>query len=225
MKKIDLNVDLGEGFGFDRELLAVCTSANVCCGEHAGSEELTRETVALCREMGVRVGAHPGYPDRTFMGRRSCKELLVLKAQDLEESLIEQVGRIEGAAYLKPHGAFYNDSARGDGMGETLWRILEATRWPLMGLAESKHETIARSAGVKMILEGFADRAYTDDGFLVPRSEPGAVLSSVGEKAKQAVWLAERVDSICVHGDEEDSVATVTAVRVALEKAGYEVGF
>ncbi len=224
VKTIDLNVDLGEGFPWDRQLLEFASSANVCCGVHAGSVELALETVMVCDSMGVRAGAHPGYPDRKGFGRRGWELLEEGLRGSVAGSVLDQVRGLEGkVAYLKPHGGFYNDSARGGDAAEVLALVLTRFGLPLMGLEGSFHESVSRTAGVSLIREGFADRRYTEDGFLVPRSEAGAVLGSVEEKVEQALWLAERVDSICLHGDEVDSVETIRAVRSALEERGYLV--
>ena len=225
MKRIDLNVDLGEGCPWDKELLEFATSANVCCGAHAGSAEFAIETARMCRKMGVRVGAHPGYPDSAHFGRRPWSELDTDLQGEVMASVLAQAAILDGRfAYIKPHGGLYNDSARGGVVGATVATLLGRYSVPLMGLAGSFHETVAQTVGVKLIREGFADRRYGDDGLLVPRSEPGAILNSKEEKVAQALWLAERVDSICMHGDEEDSVATIQAVREALERSGWEVG-
>jgi UPF0271 protein len=250
MKKIDLNADLGEGFGYDDALLSIVTSANVCCGVHAGDPELTRLTVEKCLERGVRVGAHPGYPDRDSMGRRPMepgKERVYL------DSILSQIRSFcyaYPAAYLKPHGAFYNDTARvlaqnwdsmtthptarspyeagGVALSEVpgtgvLIMALRLTRVALMGLPGTMHEPIAARAGSPFIREGFADRRYLADGRLAPRSEPGAVLTEAPEVVEQAISLAASVDSICLHGDTPDAAGLAEAVRVGLERAGFEV--
>ena len=191
-KTIDLNVDIGEGFPYDRELLSFASSANVCCGVHAGSEDLSRETVALCKLQRVRIGAHPGYPDRESMGRtamQSGQERVYLK------SVFDQLTRfIEYGepAYIKPHGAFYNDTAV---LLPTNWRtairrvpppatayeasgiylsqfagvqslmlLLRMHKLPLMGLAATAHKEIAERAGPDLLREGFGDRQYTRKG-------------------------------------------------------------
>lgn len=225
MKRIDLNVDIGEGFGFDRELLNFATSANVCAGEHAGSWEATRETIQLCLEAGVRIGMHPGYPDREGMGRTSMRPE---QAEFFGESVARQVERFYffvPAAYLKPHGALYNDAA-GDSAAALMARpIIENAcrrfQLPLMGLPGTAMEVIAPAGFIR---EGFADRAYGADGRLMPRSEPGAVLTSETEIRRQTLALADRVDSICLHGDTPGCVGFAERVYAALLDAGYEVG-
>lgn len=113
MRKVDLNVDIGEGFPNDEALLEFATSANICCGEHAGSWELTQQTAELCKQKGVRIGAHPGYADREFMGRRPIEQ-----AKSIEEWVgpiipsVQRMAKVVSLSYVKPHGALYNDSAK-----------------------------------------------------------------------------------------------------------------
>ena len=163
---IDLNVDVGEGFPWDSDLLALATSANVCCGVHAGSLQTTHATINECTRLGLRFGLHPGYNDRDSMGRAKREladsttqmgTLITLKTQcDLV------VHAHPNAAYLKPHGAFYNQSAEDDVAADLLADILEHVRLPLMGLAYSLHQKAARRAEVPFIREGFIDRRVDD---------------------------------------------------------------
>jgi UPF0271 protein len=227
MKRIDLNVDIGEGFPFDEQLLEIATSANVCCGEHAGDWGLTVRTMNLCVARAVRLGIHPGYPDRPTMGRKGIPEDPFV-SEKWAWSVQDQVMRFRSdaqAAYIKPHGGFYNDSAAdADGIaGLALQSVLSITGYPLMGLPGTGHAVIAIRAGVPMIREGFADRAYETDGTLVPRDRAGAVLADPEAIQKQALKLAESVDSICLHGDNPDCVSFAQSVRTALEVAGFEV--
>jgi len=228
-KKIDLNVDIGEGFPFDAQLLEFATSANIACGEHAGSWELTVQTMNLCLEHGVRLGIHPGYPDRATMGRVAIPEDPMI-SEKWAWSVQDQVMRFRSdavAAYIKPHGGFYNDAAAdANGIaGLALQSVLSITGYPLMGLPGTGHPVIALRAEVPLIREGFADRAYLPEGTLIPRGRPGAVLSDPTEIREQALRLATSVDSICLHGDTPDCVEFAALVRSALEEAGYEVGF
>lgn len=246
---IDLNVDIGEGFPYDAELLKFATSANVCCGAHAGSIELTEETIAMCKRRRVRIGAHPGYPDRLNMGRRPMEigeQRIYLKS--IHEQL-QAFNSIEAPAYVKPHGGFYNDTAQvlppdwdkpnlvkrqtpyeagGHYLGTlpgagSLGMLLRMYKLPLMGLEPTAHATIASRANVALIREGFADRAYREDGTLQPRSEPGAVLEDSEAIKRQVLWLAERVDSICLHGDTPNCVEMAELILKTLLDAGYEV--
>lgn len=249
--RIDLNVDIGEGSPNDEALLEFATSANVCCGEHAGSWELTLATIELCQSKGVRIGAHPGYPDRTSMGRRPMD---LHEHSNFLKNIFDQVNRFVAAvrpAYLKPHGAFYNQTAQilpstwvptddrwkalitEDPIGQTLGNIpgagslgmiLRIHRLPLMGLAGTAHEEIAKRAEVFLLREGFADRAYRNNGTLVPRSEPGAVFDDPELVKAQVLRLAPIVDSICLHGDTADALEFAELVAKTLTDAGYEVG-
>ena len=223
MKRVDINVDLAEGFPDDGALLEIATSANVCCGAHAGSVELALATVERCRQLGVRVGAHPGVPDRAGLGRAP----LVVRDENerslLQQSLLEQVS-IAQWDYLKPHGALYNATVVPGAATVPLIAVVLRLELPLLGLPGSHHEHIAFAADVPFMREGFADRAYTPKGTLVPRSEPGAVLADKRQIADQVLVLAERVDSICVHGDSPGCVEIAGLVRRTLTDAGYEVG-
>ncbi|HVT10848.1 MAG TPA: 5-oxoprolinase subunit PxpA [Fimbriimonadaceae bacterium] len=250
-RRIDLNVDIGEGYPHDEALLDFATSANVCCGEHAGSWELTLATIELCHAKGVRIGVHPGYPDRASMGRRPME---VDEHSAYLKSIFEQVERFARAtypAYLKPHGAFYNQTAAvlpatwvptddrwkalvnedpiGQAIGNipgagSLGMVLRIHRLPLMGLAGTAHEEIAKRAEVFLIREGFADRAYREDGTLVPRSEPGAVYDDPRLVQAQVLRLAPAIDSICLHGDTPDALEFAELVTKTLLDGGYEVG-
>lgn len=251
-KTVDLNVDIGEGYAYDRELLSFASSANVCCGVHAGSDELSRETAAMCKTQRVRIGVHPGYPDRKTMGRapmQSGQERAYLK------SIFDQVTRFSSyaePAYLKPHGAFYNDTAillpknwrtavrrvpppasayEASGLYlaqfagvQSLMLLLRMHRLPLMGLGATAHREIAARASMSLVKEGFGDRRYTDEGTLVPRDEPGAVLSDLTAIREQVLRLAPEVDSICLHGDTPSCLEFAETVFRTLTDAGYGVG-
>lgn len=221
MGRVDLNVDIGEGMPHDAALLRFATSANVGCGAHAGSPELSREVALLCRGLGVVVGAHPGYPDREAFGRAPWED--PWKALD---SLLAQTELLAGlgAAYVKPHGAFYNQSAGGGAAAEVLTELLRRFRLPLLGLAGTGHPVAAAEAGVRFAREGFADRRLLPNGMLAPRSEPGAVLTGAEAVCRNVLSLAPHVDSICLHGDTPGGVALAEAVRRALAEAGHEVG-
>lgn len=250
-RKIDLNVDIGEGFGFDAELLRYASSANVCCGVHAGSRELTLETINLCQRSRVRVGVHPGYPDRATMGRAP---LPVAEQRIYLKSIFDQVREflnLARPAYLKPHGGFYNDTAQvlppdweqvhrrtatvsqyeagGVFLAEfpgmqSLMMLLRINKLPLLGLDGTAHRAIATRARQNFIREGFADRRYTANGTLVPRSLPGAVITSTDEIREQVLRLAPHVDSICLHGDTPDCLEFCELITKTLLDAGYGVG-
>lgn len=246
-KKIDLNVDIGEGFPNDEALLRFATSANVCCGAHAGDEALMAETIALCRARGVRFGAHPGYADRASMGRTSIDEAHQKEYLDSIFAQLRRFAQYARPAYIKPHGAFYNDTAvpltdgwdldengqkayqaggiflaRYPGV-HSLQMILRVYKVPMMGLAGTAHEAVASRTNQRFLREGFADRAYREDGTLLPRSEPGAVLQELSQIREQVLRLAPEVDSICLHGDTPGCLEFAELVSHTLIDAGYEV--
>ena len=199
-------------------------SANICCGAHAGSPEHSLETALICRKLGVQIGAHPGYPDREHFGRRSWSELPSDIRNNFKESLKTQLDHmVEFALYVKPHGALYNDCTQPCESAEILTEVLSESGLMLMGLPSTHHQTIARDAGVLFIREGFADRKYTDQGTLVSRKEPDAILTEPVEVCKQAERLAVEVDSLCLHGDTPGAVAFADQLFQHLQSAGFEI--
>jgi UPF0271 protein len=245
---MDLNADLGEGFGRwtlgdDEALLDVVTSANVACGFHAGDPATIDRTVAAAVARGVAVGAQVAYPDLVGFGRRD----LEVAAADLTADVLYQLGAVAAFAqaagdrlrYVKPHGALYNRIVRDPVQAAA---VVEAVRrydpaLPLLTLPGSAAMAAAERAGVAAVAEGFADRAYTRQGRLLPRGEPGAVLDDPAVVAARAARMATdglvtaadgaevavRVRSLCVHGDTPGAVAIARAVRAALAAAGVTV--
>lgn len=248
MRYLDLNCDLGESFGpyrmgDDEAVLAYVTSANVACGMHAGDPVVMRRTVQLCRSRGVAVGAHPGYPDLWGFGRRP----LPLTPEEVYAFLLAQVGALEAVAraegvtlqHVKPHGALYNQAARDEALAAA---IADAVRraWPdaiLVVLSGSASERAARAAGLRVAREAFCDRGYRSDGTLLPRDQPGAVLTEPFEVASRAVRIAYgepidaadggqvvvEADTLCIHGDTPGAAELAAAVRAALEEAHVRV--
>jgi 5-oxoprolinase (ATP-hydrolysing) subunit A len=242
---LDLNSDLGEGYGRwalgdDAALLEVVTSANVACGFHAGDPATIDRTVGTAVERGVAIGAQVSYPDLVGFGRREID----VPPDDLTADVLYQLGALEAFAraagsrvrYVKPHGALYNRIARDPVQAAA---VVEAIRrydptLPLLTLPGSAAMEAAREAGVQAVGEGFADRAYTGEGRLVSRREPGAVLHDPDQVAARAVAMATEgrvgtvdggevaveVRSLCVHGDTPGAVDLARAVRAALEEAG-----
>ena len=228
-RTIDLNADLGEEVTDDDALLAVVTSANVACGFHAGTDATMRRVCEEAAWRGVAIGAQVSYADREHFGRRR---------QDVPSDLLrgqvaEQVGVLAAHAaaagtrvgYLKPHGALYH---RVIDDREQATAVLDGSgALPVLGLPGGAFVRLAAAAGRQVFLEGFPDRGYTDDGRLVPRHQPGALVTDVEQIASNAVRLAEAtqpvVDSVCVHGDAPDAVARATGVRRALEAAGFRL--
>lgn len=234
---IDLNCDLGEGAGHDADLMRLVTSANVCCGLHAGSAELMAATVRLAVRLGVAVGAHPGHADRDHFGRR---ELPISPADCAAavEAQIEALAAVAGAAlhHVKLHGGLYHQVGRDRVLAVAVATML-AARWPRLVVyaqAGSQLAAAARDRGLAVAEEAFIDRRYRADGSLAPRSSPEAVIDDPAEAAAQAVRLAAgrgvcsveggeiriAADTLCLHGDGPRAVEVAMAARGALVAAG-----
>lgn len=243
-----LNADMGESFGpwvmgMDHEVMPHVDLANVACGFHASDPDVIRMTVRLAARHGVRVGAHPAYPDMVGFGRRS----LACSAQEVENLVLYQLGALAGVcraeglevSYVKPHGALYNDMARDPEIMSAVMRAILAfdTSLPLMTMATrdtSAVADLARQHGVNLWFEAFADRAYDGAGRLVSRREPGAVHHDPEVIVDQALRIASgkplvasdgselilAADTLCVHGDNPESIAAVKAIREALDRLG-----
>jgi UPF0271 protein len=245
---INLNADLGESFGAwhmgdDRALLGIVGSANVACGFHGGDPLVMTETVRLASEAGVSLGAHPSFPDLQGFGRRE----MALAPRELAAVVTYQVGALIGIAmaqgqqvtHVKPHGAMNNMACDDAAMAATIANAVKAIdpQLILMAPALSQLAAAGRAAGLRVADEVFADRAYTEDGNLVPRSVPGAVLHDSAECLAHVLRMLERggivtltgqllpcnFHSICVHGDSAHAVATATAVRDGLLAAGHRL--
>ena len=226
MRAVDLNSDLGEGMpeAIDHAVLDIVSSANVACGGHAGDARTMGRTVAEAKARGVRVGAHPAYPDRANFGRIHVD----IDPAALVEELVSQIGALVEVAealgvpvaYVKPHGALYNDAARNPSLGDAVVRVAQRVGLPIMALAGS---ALAQRTDVAIIREGFLDRAYRSDGSLVPRSEPRALVTDPDAVGAQALRLAPNVDSLSLHSDTPGAVELLAAARRALEANGYVV--
>jgi len=228
--QIDLNADLGEGAGFDAELMPLITSANICCGLHAGGPGEIARTLALANKHGVAIGAHPGYADREHFGRRE----LALDNRELISLCVYQLGALAamadglgmGVHYVKPHGALYSQVCRDRELADLFVIAAAQFQLPVVGLPGSALEAACLDR-VAFVAEGFADRRYRPDGSLVPRSEPDAFVDSPEDAVKQVEWLVKekRVQTICVHGDNPDAVAFTKAVRSSLLDRGFELKY
>ena len=231
---VDLNADLGESYGRwqlgdDAALLQVVTSANVACGFHAGDPTTLLRTCEAAVVAGVSIGAQVGYADLRGFGRR----FIDVPPDDLTADVIYQIGALDGlartvggqVAYVKPHGALYNTVVQHQAQARAVVEAVRAydTRLPVLGLPGSVLLREAETAELPVVREGFADRAYADDGTLVPRDQPHAVHSEPEAVAAQALRLAPTVDSICLHGDTEHAVEFARWVRTALATAGVDV--
>ena len=243
MTSIDMNADLGEGDPCDAELLTIVSSCNIACGGHAGDESSMRTTIVAAIANDVAVGAHPSYPDREGFGRNSR----FLDGPELLSSLVEQIsalreiGAQEGVtiSHVKPHGALYNDAVSNSALADT---VVEASKEAVPGAAfvgapGSELEKAAARQALRFVAEAFVDRAYLDNGQLVPRSEAGAVHDSIETIAAQAVSLAlsqevethsgaiinVAAETLCIHSDTAGAVDAARAVREALEQQGVHV--
>lgn len=245
MRVIDLNSDLGEGFGpwpmgDDAAMLAVVTSANVACGGHAGDPETMFRTLTEARQRGVIVGAHPGYADPIGFGRR----VIPMEPGEIGRMVAAQVGALAGVAalagvglrYVKPHGALANLAADDRAVAAAIAAAVAALpgRLAILAISGTELESAARAAGVTVFSEIFADRAYLPNGRLVPRSHPGAVLHDATEAAERLAGflqtgrmpviggdpIALAAHSICVHGDTTGAVDMARVIRARLERAG-----
>lgn len=229
MKSVDLNADLGEGEATDLALLEIVSSCNIACGGHTGDEDSMQLTLAAAKARHVAVGAHPSYPDREGFGRRSQ----FLAGDALWESLLAQIESLLVVAsanevrvwHVKPHGALYNDAATDRGLAEIVVAasVQAVPDAAMVGLPGSELQAATERAGVRFIAEGFVDRAYQEDGRLVPRSKPGAVHESLEQITAQAVALVGTVDTLCIHGDTPGAVQAASATRAALQAAGVEI--
>jgi 5-oxoprolinase (ATP-hydrolysing) subunit A len=224
---VDLNADVGEELDadgtLDAALLTVVTSANVACGFHAGTPETMQAVCGLAAAREVSIGAQVSYDDRAGFGRRRLDvppEVLAQQVAD-QVGLLTRLAASEGAnvRYLRPHGALYNRIA--DDVGQAAAVLAGSGDLPVLGLPGSVILELAAAAGRGVLTEAFPDRAYGPDGRLLPRSKPGAVLTTSTAIAARALELAGGVDSLCLHGDTPGAVAHVREVRRALETDGW----
>jgi 5-oxoprolinase (ATP-hydrolysing) subunit A len=247
---IDLNCDMGESFGAytigqDQDVIRYITSANIACGFHASDPTVMRKTVDLCRRHQVGAGAHPGYPDLLGFGRRAmeCSE------EELIDYVVYQVGALKGfldyynlpLQHVKLHGALYNTLVKTEQPFLNLIRAVKKAFGEVIFLTLSTPQTAAlkkraRQEGLRLALEAFPDRMYTDEGELASRKQPGTVLKDrtvianrvvtmVREKGINSLngrWIPMDIDTLCIHGDNRESVAAAEAIRAAAEGAGIE---
>jgi UPF0271 protein len=247
--RVDLNCDMGEGFGpwrmgDDAAMLDIVTSANIACGFHAGDPDIMARTAGLAKEKGVAIGAHPGFDDLPGFGRR---EIPVDSYASVERMVAYQIGAMQAVAalaghavtYVKAHGSLSNMANRDDALALAFARAVKAVDARLVNVV-MPGLPMARASEkihVPVALEIFADRAYEDDGSLMSRRKPGAVLHDAEAASERLLaMIAERaiisvsgkripvaVDTICVHGDEPTAVAMARSVRRRLEESGIVV--
>ena len=245
---IDLNCDLGEATGagaveHDRRMMEYVTSVNVACGAHAGDPDTMRATVRSARAAGVAVGAHPGFADREGFGRRDIE----LASEEIENLVLVQLGALAAIAgaesltlgHVKPHGALYNMAGRDRRVADAVVRAVAGFDPSLLLVALSGSVLVdaARDAGLDVVSEVFADRAYDAVGALVSRKRPGAVIHEAGRMVDRAVRMVRdggvaaidgtplelTAETICVHGDTPGAADLAMTLRRGLEGAGIAV--
>ena len=248
MPAIDLNSDLGESYGAwtlgdDLAMLKLVTSANVACGFHAGDPTTLSATCSAASELTVRIGAQVGYHDLAGFGRR----FIDIAPRDLTADVVYQIGALDGlaqvsgsaVAYVKPHGALYNAIVHHREQARAVVAAVHSydPTLPVLGLPGSVFLEEAEKAGLRTVTEAFADRAYTPEGTLVPRTTDGAVLHDpavVAERVRRLVAdhtleavdgtvLTVTAESVCVHGDTPAAVEMATAIRSLLDTEGITV--
>jgi UPF0271 protein len=249
MSTIDLNCDLGESFGpwemgNDAAMIELATSVNVACGYHAGDADIMRKTVDMAKARGVSVGAHPGYRDLHGFGRRPFPGM---KASEIENLIAYQIGALQAIAtaagykvtHVKAHGALANVAFEDDTTAQAIADGIKSVD-PNLVFVVLPHSRLVKAgerANLPMVQEVFADRAYEDDGLLVSRRKPGAVLHDGRAIAERVVRMVQdgavtsmsgkviktRMDTICIHGDNPGAVEIGRSVRKALKEAGIDV--
>src|SRR5262245_24594509 len=246
MRSVDINCDLGEGFGVyraapDEQIFPLISSANIACGFHAGDPQTMRRSVELALKHGVAIGAHPGTPDLAGFGRRA----LELSDAEVENSLFYQLGALEGVcrsngaqiSHVKPHGWLYNAAAKDLHLASIIARTVQRMNpgWRLLGLAGSHSISAAESIGLPHASEAFIDRTYESDGSLSPRSVESSVITDPALAGQQCLdmVLKSRVrivsggerrivaETLCVHGDNPNVLPILAGVRKLL--AGNQI--
>lgn len=248
MYAIDLNSDLGESYGAykmgrDEDIIPLVSSANVACGFHAGDPAVMAKTAALCKTSGVPMGAHPGFPDLQGFGRRD----LNVSPVDAKNMILYQVGALDAFCrsagirlqHVKPHGALYNMAAKDAALARAICEGIQEydPSLILLGLSGSEMLHQAREIGLHYAAEVFADRAYEDDGTLVARTKPGAMIRDEDEAVSRVIGMIKHhsvtsvngkeieicPDSVCVHGDSEKALLFVRKIRSTLEQEGIAI--
>ena len=248
MFAIDLNSDLGESYGAytmgrDADIIPLVSSANVACGFHAGDPTTMDKTAKVCKAAGAAIGAHPGFADLVGFGRRN----MAVSPADAKALITYQVGALDAFCkanglklqHVKPHGALYNMAAKDAALAKAICEgIYEYDpTLILLGLANSEMITQAKAVGLPWAAEVFADRAYEDDGTLVARTKPGAMIKDEDEAVKRVIRMIKegkvtsvngkdiemKPDSVCVHGDSEKALLFVQKIRSALEAEGIAI--
>lgn len=249
--QIDINCDMGESFGAytlgrDSEIISSISSANIACGFHAGDPQVMARTVRLARDHGVAIGAHPGFPDLLGFGRRN----MACSLEEIDAYLTYQIGALQAFCtanatrlhHVKPHGALYNLAVGNEALVRTMARTIARLDRTLMLVLlatgdNTRMAAIARKEGIATVFEAFPDRAYTPQGSLAPRHQPGAVIHDPDEAAARAERMViegvvRAVDgtpvplsaqTLCVHGDNPGGVLLAATIRRRLEAAGIAI--
>jgi UPF0271 protein len=240
---VDLNADLGEGAGHDAELFELISSANIATGFHAGDSDTMHDAVCAAKEHGVAVGAHPSFFDRENFGRKELK----VSNEEVFDAVAYQLGIFQAIAsavdvrpnHVKPHGALYNMAVRDEGLANAIARAIKSVDPKLILFAPDNSE-LARAGeahGLQVAREVFADRNYLNDGWLVPRTRPDALLSNPKEAAQRVLRILRegkvcsvegrdvdvRCQTICVHGDTPGAVEFASELRTQLEREGVKI--
>ena len=248
MLKIDMNCDMAESYGAyrlggDAEILPHITSANLACGFHASDPLIMAKAVESCKATGVAVGAHPGYPDLQGFGRRN----MAIPPQEVRAMVMYQIGALNAFCrangirmqHVKPHGAMYNMAVKDHALAIAIAEAVAAVDPELILLApaESQMQIAAEEVGIPFAREVFADRAYEEDGSLVARSKPGAMITDENEAVARVLRMVKegrvtaitgndidiQADSVCVHGDGAKALLFVQKLRDALIAEGVEI--
>jgi UPF0271 protein len=248
MPTVDLNSDLGEGFGAyacgdDESMLSIVTSANVACGFHAGDPEIMAKTFRTAKARNIAVGAHPSLPDLWGFGRRR----IPFSAGEIERIVAYQIGAAQGLAaycdhsitHVKPHGALSNIAEAEREIADAFARAMRAVDPSLTFLAIARSEMVnaAEALNIAVVAEIYADRGYTEEGRLMPRGKPGALIEDAEEAADRVLAMVEEgavitaggarlktpIGSICTHGDSPGAVKMARRVRTKLEAAGVTI--
>ena len=248
MYRVDLNCDLGESFGayvmgMDDKVIPHITSANVACGYHASDPIVMEKTIALCRGSSVAVGAHPGFPDLVGFGRREMR----LSPAEAKAYMLYQIGALEAfcraagvrLCHVKPHGALYNMAAKDASLARAICQAIRDfdRSLVLLALAGSEMVRAAEEMGLPSAQEVFADRGYEEDGSLVARSKPGAMIADEEEAIARVVRMVTegkvravtgkdvpvKADSICIHGDGDHALQFAQKIRDALTSSGVQL--
>jgi len=246
--QIDLNCDMGEGFGVysigsDEQVMPFITSANIACGFHASDPETIWKTIKMAKANGVSVGAHPSYPDLVGFGRRPME----VSAEDVMADVIYQIGALsafckrEGIKlqHVKPHGALYNEAAVNSAIAVAIAEAIKSVDEDLymICLSNSEMVTAARTTGIKYVEEVFADRAYTREGKLVPRTQAGAVIHDPAVAAERVLNMVRtrsvvaidgttvpiNAQTICVHGDTAEAFEMIRIIKTRLEQENVQL--